>query len=268
MRTSLECDDFRCALVRRGRRACPGRKAKGAGACLKHVLNTRIWPGSPPYEETIHAHDIAELAGWARSASASALKIGGAMSVEVLRAPDQGAHADEHRNEQDRRLSPGQLEGLFRAHAPRLLRFFRGHTSEQEEAADLLQETFARLACSKAPAELRSPEAYLQRIAANLLKDRFRETRTRPVHLDISVMDIADASVADADAFLEKRELLVRFDKALLGLRPRTRDVFLRHRVDGLTYAEIARDAGLSVSAVEKHMMKAIAHIDRSFGRR
>jgi RNA polymerase sigma-70 factor (ECF subfamily) len=41
----------------------------------------------------------------------------------------------------------------------------------------------------------------------------------------------------------------------------------LLHRRDSLTYAEIAAQMNLTVSGVEKHMMKAIAHIDRAFGR-
>lgn len=40
-------------------------------------------------------------------------------------------------------------------------------------------------------------------------------------------------------------------------LSPRTRDVFLQHRLEGRTYREIAAPLGISISAVEKHIARA-----------
>jgi RNA polymerase sigma-70 factor (ECF subfamily) len=51
-------------------------------------------------------------------------------------------------------------------------------------------------------------------------------------------------------------------------LKPITRQIFLAHRVDGYSYGEIAERTGLSVKGVEKHMSRAIAHIDRAFAQR
>lgn len=51
--------------------------------------------------------------------------------------------------------------------------------------------------------------------------------------------------------------------ETLLGELPsRTREVFLLNRVDGLTYDEIAMRLRLSKDRVERHMIRAIAHID------
>ena len=41
----------------------------------------------------------------------------------------------------------------------------------------------------------------------------------------------------------------------------------MAHRVEGLSYAEIAQRTGLSVKGVEKQMSKAIAAIDRMLDR-
>lgn len=59
-------------------------------------------------------------------------------------------------------------------------------------------------------------------------------------------------------------DLLRRLEAAMRLLEPRTREIFLAHRIDELTYGEIARRTGLSVEAVERHMAKAIGQIDRS----
>ena len=48
-----------------------------------------------------------------------------------------------------------------------------------------------------------------------------------------------------------------------MRLRPKTREVFMAHRMEGLTYAEIAERTGLSVKGVEKQMSKALVQLDR-----
>lgn len=160
-----------------------------------------------------------------------------------------------------------QLDALFRRHAPALLRFLRRQTS-RDEAQDLAQEAFLRLTRAVDHQSLQTPEAYLKRIARNLLRDRaksvsgFRE-RTHAV-LD---PELHAANDGDPHLALEARQLLERHEAAVLKLKPKTREVYLRHRIDGQTYAEIATALGIGISAVEKHMMKAIAAVDRSLGR-
>ncbi|MGH7104765.1 MAG: sigma factor-like helix-turn-helix DNA-binding protein, partial [Acetobacteraceae bacterium] len=40
-------------------------------------------------------------------------------------------------------------------------------------------------------------------------------------------------------------------------LGPRTRKIFILHRLEGRTHAEIAAQHGISISAVEKHIARA-----------
>src|SRR3546814_2228346 len=65
------------------------------------------------------------------------------------------------------------LEALYRAQAPRLLRFFSRRTDCQD-ARDLVQESFTRFAGADASTESapEQPEAYLNQIAVNLLRNR------------------------------------------------------------------------------------------------
>lgn len=71
----------------------------------------------------------------------------------------------------------------------------------------------------------------------------------------------------DQVAVLESRDMLRRLEAAISKLKPKTRAIFLAHRLDGLSYAEIAELTGLSVKGVEKQMSKAIAKIDRLLDR-
>ncbi|MEM9965416.1 MAG: sigma-70 region 4 domain-containing protein, partial [Asticcacaulis sp.] len=57
------------------------------------------------------------------------------------------------------------------------------------------------------------------------------------------------------------KQSLERIMVALEKLDGRARDVFILHRLEGMKYADIARIYGLSVSSIEKDMMRAIAHL-------
>ena len=48
---------------------------------------------------------------------------------------------------------------------------------------------------------------------------------------------------------------------ALMKLPERTRAVFLLRRLEGMSYSEIAIRLGVSVSAAEKHMLRAVRHL-------
>jgi RNA polymerase sigma-70 factor (ECF subfamily) len=59
-------------------------------------------------------------------------------------------------------------------------------------------------------------------------------------------------------------ELLNRIEQAMLSLPPKTREIFIAHRVHGLSYQQIADCTGLSVRRVERHIARALYGIDRT----
>lgn len=161
-----------------------------------------------------------------------------------------------------------KLDFLYRSHRPRLLRFLSRRTSH-DSAQDLAQQSFARLAAldqSKIEA-IDCPSAYLHRTAINLLKDQARLDDRHAARLHVPIEDVA-LLAPDQIAALEARDMLARLEAAILRLKPRTREIFLAHRIDGYSYAEIAARTGLGVKAIEKHMSRAIAHLDRYASRR
>lgn len=58
-------------------------------------------------------------------------------------------------------------------------------------------------------------------------------------------------------------ELLKKLERAMLKLPRSTREIFLAHRLDDMSYREIADRTGLTVGQVERHMAKAIYRICR-----
>lgn len=156
------------------------------------------------------------------------------------------------------------LEALYRAHASRLLRFFARRTGN-DDAPDLVNETFERLARRDANGgfAVDRPEAYLSRIAGNLLRDRakFAVRRSAVFHVSIDEVSLGGS---DPHAQLEARDMINRLETAMQRLRPRTREIFMACRLDGYSYAEVAERVGMSVRGVRKQMSRAIAEIERA----
>lgn len=160
------------------------------------------------------------------------------------------------------------VETLYRNESDRLFRTLSRRTSNREEARDLVQEIFcrvARLGAGKLQ-QVDRPQAYLSRMAMNLLRDRAKQASRQMTDLHVPV-DETVLPALDQQRLLEARDMLQRVEAAVLRLRPRTREIFMAHRVDGLSYGEIAQRTGLSIKGVEKQMSKAIAAIDRMLAR-
>ncbi|HEY0630348.1 MAG TPA: RNA polymerase sigma factor [Sphingomicrobium sp.] len=158
-----------------------------------------------------------------------------------------------------------ELGRLYRSQSARLISQLARRTDCVETARDIAQESFAKFLSVPDPvrSRIRTPEAYLRRISANLLNDWWR---SRSVHRKAQV-EVIEPPQVDQIAALESRDTLRRLEAAMLKLKPRTREIFMSHRIDGLSYAEIAERTGLSVKGVEKQMSKAIAMIDRLLDR-
>jgi len=159
--------------------------------------------------------------------------------------------------------SSQRLTDLYRANGSRLVRFF-ARRAPGTDASDLMHDAFLRLAARDQIGGpiVERPAAYLSRIATNLLRNLQKQRERRGADRHISLEEARLAS-ADPVRALEARDMLGRIEAALARLPERTRDIYLAHRIDGYSYAEIATLTGLSVKGVEWQMSKAIAHLDR-----
>jgi len=160
-----------------------------------------------------------------------------------------------------------ELAELYRTESASLARVLTRRTGNPDEAHDLVQDVFFRLSRLGAKrALLERPQAYLRRIASNLLKDRAKAAARRSAALHLVAEDDALRAL-DQQSLLESRDMLNRIEAAMMRLRPRTREIFMAHRIDGFSYAEIAQRTGLSVKGVEKQMSKALVQLDRLLDR-
>ena len=137
----------------------------------------------------------------------------------------------------------------------RLIREVRSRTRGRADAEDLLHAAYLRLMRYRAQHAVENVAAFLVRTAVNIGVDNYRHDRfTAEVKPD--EVGICENSPLQ-DEVLAARARLERVREGLSRLTPRTREIFLMHRLDDMKYREIAERLGISQSAVEKHIARA-----------
>lgn len=158
----------------------------------------------------------------------------------------------------------GQFVAVYRQEAPKLRSFLRRRIWLEDDRDDMVQEAFARLAASRSAAAWSNPGAYLHGIVRHLLADRVRAwAKTRILG---PVACATDQELAGPDATAELNQMRERYRLAVEGLPPRTKEVYLLHRVEELGYRQIAEQLSISIRTVEWHVAEAIVRIGKSIG--
>ena len=161
-----------------------------------------------------------------------------------------------------RAMSQSEREGLVARYRQSLTRYFVRQGLNAPLAEDLTHDTFMRLFTLKSTDHIDNVEAYLFRTAASVRVEHHRALQVRGRY-DPIVDEAWRASAAQpyCDRVVEGKEALEGLKAALADLKPRTREIFVLSRMEGLTYTQIAVRLGVTVSAIEKQMAFAIAHL-------
>lgn len=140
--------------------------------------------------------------------------------------------------------------------------FFRRRMGCDADIEDMVQDVFARIVARAGDTPIQNLNAYVTRTASSVLADtgRRRLSHRSGDHVSFDPEHHGGEEI-DPERVLSGREELNAATEALLSLPERTRTVFVLRRLEGYRYSEIARHLGISVSAVEKHMVKAIGHL-------
>lgn len=143
-----------------------------------------------------------------------------------------------------------------------LLSFFKRRVREEHEAADLVQEVFLRLSTRGDANQIEQLRSYAFQVAASVLADRHRRRTVRhaDAHIAFDPERTIETEIAP-DRILAGREALKAALAALEAMPERTRVIFVLRRMEGMSYRDIAGRLGISISAVEKHMVRAIEHL-------
>jgi RNA polymerase sigma-70 factor (ECF subfamily) len=164
--------------------------------------------------------------------------------VIILDEPNQGV------DDAMSRIEPDRLASLFRNHAPALLLYARQWSATPE---DLVQEAFLNLSTQRQTPD--RPVAWLHRVVRNASLDQKRGNarRTRREHL----------AASDERWFLPQEDGIdaQTATLALDALAAEVREVIVARIWGGLTFEEIAKLVGVSLSHVYRRYHAGLAEL-------
>lgn len=157
-------------------------------------------------------------------------------------------------------LDPHRLD----QHRPALQRFLFRRTGDWSLAEDLVQETLLRVVVYARDHAVTDLAALARAIALNLLNDHLRRRqrqRTEPID------DEVPSPAPGVEEAAMQRQRVEAFARALQGMPPLRREVFVRSRLRGQSYREIGEALGLSEAAVEKHVSRGLRWLQETVAR-
>ena len=151
---------------------------------------------------------------------------------------------------------------IMRRHRQSVFRMVRACVGEDDEALDLVQETFvaAHQALPRYDGD-RSMRAWLSTIAINKCRDWGRKRTVRrflafAAPIGPEAEEVADDQVAIDDATGDRQEL-DRVTRAISTLPANLKEPLVLRTIEGLSQAETAEVLGISEKAVETRLYRA-----------
>lgn len=127
------------------------------------------------------------------------------------------------------------------------------------EVDDVVQDIFVRLVRRGQGGEVQYPRRYLYQVALATLVDRHRHDKSRCGSLHCELLDAElPGDELSPDRFLLAREGVRAARQVLAGLPERTREILIEVRIEGGSLKAVAARHGVTVSAVEKHLIRAL----------
>jgi RNA polymerase sigma-70 factor (ECF subfamily) len=201
---------------------------------------------------------LVRLLVWAASLYTSMLHSATKCRVGII-IPDRDDNADgELSDALARNAEPLRLS---------LTRFFQRRVREASDVEDLVQDVFTRIVARDSDRPVGNLGGYVFQTAASVLVDRGRRRSSHHA----AAHDQFDAEhhgndECNPERVLSGKESLRAVTAALLSLPERTRTIFVLHRLEGYKHREIAEHLGISISAVEKQMIRAVQHLAKTVG--
>ena len=162
-----------------------------------------------------------------------------------------------------------EYEALYRRHWARVVRLCRLLLDDSQEAQEVAQEVFLRLAQRfQGSGSTTEWAAWLTRVSVNACQDRRRSgwwRRGRAGSRAIEEIDLVDGEPTPERAALqgEAREQIWR---AFQRLPRRQREVFVLRHLEGWSTEAAAEALALSSGSVKRHLFRAVRRLRRVLG--
>lgn len=150
---------------------------------------------------------------------------------------------------------------FYKNHVKSLRNYLIYKYKNQEQAEDILQETFIKLWQNCDKVSFDKAKSYIYTLATN--------SSLNVISHEKIVLEYAkknkneDRTNESPEHILEQEEFKIKLLKAIDSINETQRIAFLMHRIDGKKYTEIAEELNISVKAVEKRIHLALIAIKK-----
>jgi RNA polymerase sigma factor (sigma-70 family) len=167
-------------------------------------------------------------------------------------------------------IDPSPLTQLFKSHYSQLLRFCRVRIRSEADAEDIVQSAFlsARRAYPDKSVEELRPLLFtlVRNLSLNHLKLHWNKMRDASDIGEASSAYVCPHSPTAEKQLMDKQDLEI-VESVLSRLSPRRREALRLHRIEGLTYDEIARRLSVSATTVKSDVAEAVAAVAEALAR-
>lgn len=153
------------------------------------------------------------------------------------------------------------LAKLFEDHRGKLVSMASRRVRDRETAVEIVQDVYARLMRAGDRGSDEENTKVLYASVRNAVIDHHRSTAGRAnVMNGILPVQLWQNETSSPQEHAQSRQALSALDQALLELTPKAREMFILHRIDGMSNMKLAKKYGISVSAVEKQLARTMRH--------
>lgn len=153
------------------------------------------------------------------------------------------------------------IERLFCSYRTELVGYLRRkYRRESACAEDIAQDAFLRLQRLDSLKGIDNPRAHLYKTASNLAIDHQRREQSRQRYREIveQESDTDQSSPHSPQRHMQAERQVEALQQAINQLPDKCRRAFVLHRIHGNSYSDIAAELDVSVSSVEKYIIKAL----------
>jgi RNA polymerase sigma-70 factor (ECF subfamily) len=150
-------------------------------------------------------------------------------------------------------------ESLYKQHAEKLLAYLRRlYGSGPPDPEDTLSEVFLKFSQQKNIEAIQNPKSYLYKMAINHSLNQINQHNTAKKYVESVLSSTEQAIVYGPDQILEDHDKLHRVGKAIENLPKKQKEIFVRSRLQGQTFAQISSETGWSLADISRQLKCAL----------
>ena len=148
------------------------------------------------------------------------------------------------------------FDNIFRQYYGKLCAYAGQFVFDNDSCADIVSEAFEKLWHNFSHIQKTALQSYLYKEVHNKCIDHIRHQKVKKRYVDLYVLLTENNFTQEELDAQQEREK--HMEEILAKLGHRTREIFLACYADGTKYKEVAQSTGLSMAAIQKHIVKAL----------